>query len=138
PHLYPSQGSTCCRYIDPPVFAGSVVWTTRMRGFLIEQPDRSRGTSMGLSNEQPGRSCSWAWVWMDQMATAAVVARAKLAAVPNRVRMASSAQGGHTTWLIHCVPRGARMPEGSPSYCLEFEPAGNPLRFRLVGNRTFR
>src|SRR5688572_12521849 len=35
---------------------GSVVWTTRTRGVLIERPVRSCGESIGSSSELPGRS----------------------------------------------------------------------------------
>src|SRR5438067_216239 len=45
--------------MEPPSFAGSLVWTTRQRGFFSESPLRSRGSARGSEREFPGRSVIW-------------------------------------------------------------------------------
>src|SRR2546421_2100364 len=61
-----------------------------MRGFLIDRPLRSRGTSMGLSMEVPGRSVCWAQRYTEAIAPRTKPAKIKVMRFP----IACSAKAG--------------------------------------------
>ena len=140
PHLYASHGSACCRYMDPPTSFGSVVWTTRTRGILMEQPVRSRGVSIGSSADVPGRSPTWPASRAGRLLSSSPRARPAAAptATPIRCRMTVSRKRTRARWSESLRP--PRSPHlVRPPWCprLQDRCAGECLTIeRVTGVRS--
>src|SRR5262245_55810486 len=86
-----------------------MVWTTRMRGILIDSPERSCGVSMGLSRELPGRSPSWAGAKLLHSNQPAATSRSRPAKGTMRLLMMGSALCCHFPTESHRYRDEPRM-----------------------------